>query len=65
MELREETTTLCWDCSKAVGECSWSRALVPVAGWWALPTCQWELTPHGLERMESFCVCSCPEFWPG
>jgi len=46
--------TLCWDCKNACGGCDWSRELVPVEGWKAVPTynkCQ-----------ASYSVKECPEF---
>lgn len=29
--------TICWDCKKAVNDCSWSRNFEPVEGWEAIP----------------------------
>ena len=30
--------TLCWDCKRATGGCSWSARLKPVKGWTAKET---------------------------
>lgn len=46
--------TLCWDCAKAIGDCSWSRSLIPVKGWKAIPTF------NGCPT--SYIVRECPEF---
>lgn len=46
--------TLCWGCSNATGGCSWSKSLLPVAGWEAEAT-----TVDGLPTHR---VVSCPEF---
>ena len=51
--------TLCWDCAKAVGHCSWSADLKPVEGWTATPTRK--KLRKDLE-FESFVVYDCPEF---
>lgn len=42
--------TLCWNCSKATGGCSWSKSLLPVDGW------------DAEETDVSFKVNACPEF---
>lgn len=46
--------TLCWDCAKATGYCSWSSILEPVKGWTAYPT--------KANTYESYRVTECPEF---
>lgn len=51
--------TICWDCKKATGRCSWSEKLEPVKGWNAEPTVRHEF--HERE-MRSFLVRACPEF---
>ena len=51
--------TICWDCEKALGGCSWSEKLVPVDGWEAVPTVKQQFRG---EPLHSFCVISCPEF---
>lgn len=51
--------TICWDCAKARGECSWSVDLVPVEGWTALPTIR---KPGTKDEMRSYLVIDCPEF---
>lgn len=60
----KEHDTLCWDCEKACGRCSWSKNFTPVEGWKAIPTkisCGYKLggIPH---IVDSFIVCECPEF---
>ena len=42
--------TICWNCAKATGHCSWSENLVPVKGWTAE------------ETKESYVVRACPLF---
>ncbi len=47
--------TLCWDCAKALGECSWANDLVPVEGWVAKPV-------KKKDGIDSYCVFECPLF---
>ena len=58
--------TICWDCAKYCGLCSWSKDAVPVEGWNAVPTVK---KPYHGEPLESFLVLNCPEFqrdaWDG
>lgn len=64
--------TLCSDCQKAVGRCSWSgvgpdgKTLLfqPVPGWKAVKT-KISGTCHGGNCMESYRVLECPEFVRG
>ena len=42
--------TLCWDCAKSCGGCSWSARFEPVPGWVT------EKTTNGIR------VVDCPEF---
>ena len=64
--------TLCSDCKKAVGRCSWSgvapdgKTLLfqPVTGWKAVKT-KISGTCRGSNCMESYRVISCPEFVRG
>lgn len=53
--------TLCWDCRKACGECSWSRCLEcsPVPGWTAIET---KLRLNTDVYIQSYIVIACPEF---
>ena len=59
--------TLCWDCEKAVGKCSWSKNFVPVEGWKAVPT-KIQNGNHTWKGRrikdvtDSFDVYECPEF---
>jgi hypothetical protein len=57
--------TLCWDCAKCIGGCSWSKEFKPVDGWDAVPTIV-KIAPGGHNRKpritNSFKVLSCPEF---
>ena len=57
-ELTDKHMTLCWDCEKAFGRCSWSKDFVPVENWNAEPTKVW----NGKDYVESFDVYECPEF---
>ena len=64
--METETPTLCWGCARALGGCSWSSGeLLPVEGGMALPTCQLEITPQGIQVTESYYVYGCPEYLPG
>lgn len=53
--------TLCWDCSKACGDCSWSRKHnpVPVNGWVATPK---KIYSSKIRLSQSYIVHSCPLF---
>lgn len=60
--------TLCWDCARYCGGCSWTAVgadgavqFVPVSGWTAR-TCQW----RGINGIEtSYEVLACPLFEEG
>ena len=58
----EPKTTLCWDCAKACGECSWSNHWdhSPVPG---LKAEQTYLKVNGGDDI-SYRVIECPEFEP-
>ena len=53
--------TLCWDCAKACGGCSWSNHLehLPVPGWQAEDT---KVRMNNDTYEPSFIVLACPEF---
>ena len=54
--------TICWNCKKACGRCSWSRDFTPIEGWEAIPTKRRE-SWNGYTRIaESYDVYNCPEF---
>lgn len=54
--------SLCWDCRRAVGGCSWSRSFQPVEGWEAEPT-RLALCREGKQYVtSSFYVTRCPLF---
>ena len=56
----EEEKTLCWQCQKACGKCSWSNGtFTPVENWEAIPT---EIKNKVKGNISSFLVKSCPEF---
>ncbi len=54
--------TLCWDCQKACGGCSWSDEYIPVDGWIAI------YHPIKADHMgadvvlDSYFVRRCPQF---
>ena len=60
---RRKSDTLCWDCKKACGYCSWSQDFVPVPGWEAII-----VPPRGAQMtvkcksIPDYRVLSCPEF---
>lgn len=49
---RHKGNSLCWDCAKACGGCSWSARLKPVRGWQTEP------------RGKGNDVVYCPKFSP-
>ena len=49
--------TLCWNCKKAIGECSWSKSFKPVKGWNAIRYEKEGSTPY-----VTYTVLDCPEF---
>ena len=55
--------TLFWDCAKACGGCSWSRATEyqPVEGWKAKPA---RVKVQRGELTMTYIVQECPEFVP-
>lgn len=58
-------TSLCWDCAKCGGDCSWSRDFEPVPGWDAEERMLYFFRSNlcDYEREErSFYVKKCPEF---
>lgn len=56
-------STICWNCGKACGLCSWSKSFIPVDGWCAVPT-KILISNTGSKRSytDSFDVYECPEF---
>lgn len=51
--------TLCWNCAKACGKCSWSGGkFIPVEGWVAVPN--YVESEQG--KVRSYTIISCPEF---
>ena len=57
--------TLCWECGKNGGKCSWSKDFTPVENWRAIPT-QIQAKGHagGRNHVDSFRVLECPEYEP-
>lgn len=56
--------SLCWDCQKAVGRCSWSRRFEEVEGWTAIRRdvqCGRDADDLPL-LVKSYFVIDCPEF---
>lgn len=57
--------TLCWNCAKAGGFCSWSKDFIPVKGWKA-EYAPLKLSDYGRKTYsESYCVLECPKFEKG
>lgn len=56
---RHLRSTLCWDCSRALGGCSWSREYVPVEGWVAEPT---TIRNNATGYTNSYHIIACPLF---
>ena len=59
--IEKSQDTLCWQCKKSGGLCSWSSNLTPVEGWEAKET--WIKFPEKV--VSGFCVLRCPEFEEG
>lgn len=60
-------STICWDCKKATGFCSWSEDFTPVEGWKATPTRVKISNRQNGEDIftDSFIVHECPLFERG
>lgn len=54
-----KSPTLCWDCAKALGGCSWSDFFIPVDGWEAR---KFHKDEASRPDHESYFVYQCPEF---
>lgn len=57
IQRQKQRNTLCWDCARATGACSWSQSFVPVKGWQAIPTKQ-----KAFGYSDTYIVISCPLF---
>ena len=55
MSIWDKERTICWECEKTCGGCSWSREFKPVDGWEAVETTD-------CTGDKSFLVRKCPEF---
>lgn len=53
--------TLCWECKKACGGCSWVDSFAPVKGWQAEKNV---IPDKAVGGIDSYCVKACPEFTP-
>ena len=51
------SSTLCWDCGNAIGNCRWSSYGKPVLGWTAE-----KVQKSSAKPFESYIVIKCPEF---
>jgi hypothetical protein len=61
----KEHETICVNCKKATGGCSWSKKFEPVDGWNAIPTKIKTGYKYGGKIphiVDSFDVYECPEF---
>lgn len=54
-----KANSLCWQCKRAYGLCSWSDRFKPVKGWEAEPTI---VKGHKEEDIKSYVVKKCPLF---
>lgn len=59
---KRDSSTLCWDCAKAYGGCSWSAKFEPVEGWDAEATAREHHRLGILQDWTSYHVKACPEF---
>lgn len=50
--------TICGECKRSAGRCSWSAKFVPVEGWTAIPSKV--VGKHGYT--DTYIVTSCPKF---
>jgi hypothetical protein len=59
--------TICWNCKRATGFCSWSEKFIPVKGWKATPTIIKIANRYGKNKTydNSFLVHECPLFERG
>lgn len=55
MSIWDKERTICWECEKTCGGCSWSERFEPVEGWEAVKTVD-------STGDESYLVRKCPEF---
>lgn len=59
-------TTICWECKRATGFCSWSEDFTPVEGWRATPTKIKVGRANGRDLfVDSYLVHECPLFERG
>ena len=59
----QDKPTLCWKCSRACGQCSWSAEFRPINGWVAIKTII--KADKGLldqREIDSYIVLKCPQF---
>lgn len=55
--------TICWECAKNGGLCSWSENFTPVENWKAVPTkIQARGHADNVNTVDSYDVYECPEF---
>jgi hypothetical protein len=61
---KNKSSTLCWDCAKATGGCSWSKNHLPMKGWTATATQVNQTFRKGGDptAVSSYIVHKCPEF---
>ena len=59
--IKEHRDTICWECQRATGNCSWSQSLTPVEGWTANKT---YIHNEQGGKMKSYKVIECPLFIP-
>ena len=64
-EVFKKSDTLCWDCEKACGSCSWSRELTPVEGWEVTETGDPTYLLSLRKIVPTVSVISCPKFKRG
>jgi hypothetical protein len=64
---KSKKDTICWECKRSTGFCSWSEKFIPVEGWEATPTIIKIANNTGKNKAtdESFIVHKCPLFERG
>jgi hypothetical protein len=57
-----KANSLCWQCKRAYGTCSWSHRFKPVKGWEAIPTRINGEKKSKQPEIQSYEVKKCPMF---
>ena len=59
----QDKATICWKCSRACGQCSWSAEFRPINGWVAIKTIiKADKGVMDQREIDSYIVLKCPQF---